>query len=169
MGPSWSVPGALQEGPGPRSVQWHLESVVDPGGPVRGRDHQRQLDDLFLAEMSAELLQVSRLDIFRAGGQEVRIPQDCPLLRGKQAGMGLSTRFLQRVDLFVGQPVPLTRSGVRTSSKTAAIQDRSPQVGKVLELGSECPVGPDRGMQLIEGPQGIRFMRQYLEVRSDRA
>ena len=72
------------------SVQWHPESVIDPGGPVRGRDRQRELDDLFLAEVSAQRLQIGRLDIFRAGGQEVGIPQDCLLLSGEQAGMGLA-------------------------------------------------------------------------------
>jgi hypothetical protein len=34
------------------SVQWDLEAVTDPGGPVRGRDHQRSLDHLFLAELA---------------------------------------------------------------------------------------------------------------------
>ena len=96
----------------PMSVEWHLESIIDPGGPVRGRDRQRELDDLFLAEVSAQRLQIGSLDIFRAGGQEVGIPQDCLLLRGEQTRLGLAARLFKRVDLFVGQPVPLTRSGV---------------------------------------------------------
>jgi hypothetical protein len=151
------------------SVQWHLEPVIDPAGPVRGRDHQGQLDDLFLVELGAQCLQIGLLDILWAGGQEVGIAQDCLLLGAEQSVLALSTRLLQSADLLVGQSVPLTRSGVRASSKSAPIQDRRPEVGKMLELRSERSVGPDRGVELIESPQDIRLMRQDPEVRSDGA
>ena len=68
------------------SVQWHLEAVVDPGGPVRGRDHQRKLDDLLLAKLGAQCLQIGFLDVLWPGGQQVGIAQDS-LFRGiEQSG-----------------------------------------------------------------------------------
>ena len=39
----------------------------------------------------------------------------------------------------------------------------------MLELRGERAIGPDRGVELIEGPQHIRFMCQYPEVRRDGA
>ena len=119
--------------------------------------------------MGAQRLQVGRLDIFWPGGQEVCVAEDCLLLRGEDTGPGLAARFFQCGDLLVRQPVPLTRNGMRLSSKSATAQDRRPEVGKVLELRGECAIGPDRGVELIEGPQHIRFMCQHPEVRSDSA
>ena len=39
----------------------------------------------------------------------------------------------------------------------------------MLELRGKRTIGPDRGVELIEGPQHVRFMRQYPEVRRDGA
>ena len=94
------------------SVQGHLEPVIDPGGPACGRDNHRKLDDLFLAELGAQRLQIRLLDILRAGGQEVGIPQNGLLLGGEETSLALAARLFQRADLFVCQSVPLTRSGV---------------------------------------------------------
>ena len=108
--------------------------------------------------MGAQRFKIGCLDVLRAGSQQVGVPQDCLLLRPEQAGVAFPARLFQRVDLFVCQSVPLTRNGVRAGSKPAAVQDRRPEVGKVLELRRKRAVGPDRGMKLVEGPQGIRFM-----------
>ena len=151
------------------SVEGHLESVIDPSGPVRGRDRQRELNNLFLAEVGIQCLQIGLLDILRAGSQEIGIPQNGLLLGSEETSLALASRLFEGADLFVCQSVPLTRSGVGASSKPAAIQDRNPEVGKVLELRGERAVGPDRGVELIEGPQYIRFVRQYPEVRRDGA
>jgi hypothetical protein len=70
-----------------------LESVIDPGGPVRGRDRQRELDDLFLVELGAQRLQIGLLNILRARGQEVGIPQYGQLLGSEETGLALASRL----------------------------------------------------------------------------
>jgi len=87
--------GALRHVPviGVSVSRGHLESVIDPGGPVGGRDRQRELDDLFLVELGAQRLQIGLLDILRAGGQEVGIPQNGLLLGSEEAGLALASRL----------------------------------------------------------------------------
>ena len=75
------------------SVQGHLEPVIDPGGPAGGRDNHRKLDDLFLAELGAQRVQVGLLNILRASGQEVGIPQNGLLLRSEEAGLAFASRI----------------------------------------------------------------------------
>ena len=75
------------------SVEGHLESVIDPSGPVRGRDRQRELDDLFLVELGTQRLQIGLLDILRAGGQKVGIPQNGLLLGSEEAGLAFASRL----------------------------------------------------------------------------
>ena len=73
------------------SVEGHLESVIDPSGPVRGRDRQRELDDLFLIQVSAQGFQIGLFDILWTCGQEVGVPQDRLFLGGKEAGPALAS------------------------------------------------------------------------------
>ena len=75
------------------SAEGHLEPVIDPGGPARGRDRDRELNDLFLVELGAQCLQIGLLDILRAGGQEVGISQNGLLFGGEEAGPVLASRL----------------------------------------------------------------------------
>ena len=75
----------------PASVEGYLESVIDPSGPVRGRDRQRELDDLFLVEMGTQGFQIGLFDILRPCGQEVGVPQDGLFFSGKEAGPALAS------------------------------------------------------------------------------
>jgi len=62
-------------------------------GRLRGRDCQSELNDLFLVEVGAQRLQIGLLNILRARGQEVGIPQNGLLLGGEEIGLALASRL----------------------------------------------------------------------------
>jgi len=108
-------------------TQWRLESFVNTRRPVRGGNYQGQLDNLLFAEEGAQRLEIDIPDILRARRQQVRVAQKCLFGRFKQIRAVRTARFLQTADLPVRYPSPLTRSGVRSSSIFAAVQDGHPE------------------------------------------
>jgi hypothetical protein len=104
------------------SGQRGLQTIVHPIGPSRRRNHHDQLNDLLLREVYRERLQIARLNVARITHEQIREPEQGLFLRTKDTRMS-PTWLLQCRDLFVGEPVPLARSGMAARSIRAAIHD----------------------------------------------
>lgn len=120
------MPSHDQRTRGRRSGQRGLEAVVHTIGPPGRGDHHHQLDDLLLAEVRGQRVEIARLDVAGMARQQVGEAQQRLLLRAEDFCVP-PARLLQRRDLRVAQPVPLTRSGVAARSVGAPVHDRHAQ------------------------------------------
>jgi hypothetical protein len=135
------------------SADWRPEAVVYAIGPVGGRNGGHEFHDLLGAEVAAQGIEVDVVDVARMAGQQVGEPKDRLLFDREDIAMPPASGLLQRVDLLIGQSSPLPRSGVAARSIVAAVQDRSAEVGQLLQVWTQGAVIPDCSVELGEGAQ----------------
>ncbi len=144
-------------------IHRHFHTFVEAIGEVGGGNGEHQLLDLLDIEEFAQGFEVGGLN--RCG--------PCRKLLGELDGRAFflgenipagPSRFLQGLDLLIGNALPLRRSGMSAASIHTAVHNRGAQVSQLLDFRIERPRRPDLLVELQKGTQNVGLVAITLNM-----